>query len=71
MSKRIWGICALLALVVVSNSYAQDPTEIWYETTDLGAGRWTVVTADGQHAAHFEHTLAVTENGAVVLTEPE
>lgn len=30
---------------------------------------WTVVTADGKPAAHFEHTLAVTETGAAILTE--
>jgi methionyl aminopeptidase len=29
---------------------------------------WTVVTADGSLAAHFEHTIAITENGAQVLT---
>jgi methionyl aminopeptidase len=30
--------------------------------------RWTTVTADGKLSAHFEHTVAVTENGADVLT---
>lgn len=29
---------------------------------------WTVVTADGSLAAHFEHTVAITEAGAEVLT---
>lgn len=29
---------------------------------------WTVVTADGKPSAHFEHTVAVTESGARVLT---
>ncbi len=29
---------------------------------------WTVVTRDGALAAHFEHTIAVTENGPEVLT---
>jgi methionyl aminopeptidase len=29
---------------------------------------WTVVTADHSLAAHFEHTIAVTENGPVILT---
>lgn len=29
---------------------------------------WTVVTQDGRRAAHFEHTIAVTENGPEVLT---
>jgi len=29
---------------------------------------WTVVTADGKLSAHFEHTVAVTENGPEILT---
>jgi methionyl aminopeptidase len=29
---------------------------------------WTVVTVDGSWAAHFEHTVAVTEDGPIVLT---
>ncbi len=32
---------------------------------------WTVVTADGTYSAHFEHTIAVTDNGAEILTVPE
>lgn len=31
---------------------------------------WTVVTADGSLSAHFEHTVAVTPAGPVVLTAP-
>ena len=30
--------------------------------------KWTVVTADGKLSAHFEHTVAITENGPRVLT---
>jgi methionyl aminopeptidase len=29
---------------------------------------WTVATVDGQLCAHFEHTIAVTENGPDILT---
>jgi len=29
---------------------------------------WTVVTEDGALAAHFEHTIAITENGPEILT---
>ncbi|GAC1652275.1 MAG: type I methionyl aminopeptidase [Vulcanimicrobiaceae bacterium] len=29
---------------------------------------WTVVTADGKLAAHFEHTIAITEDGPRILT---
>ena len=31
---------------------------------------WSVVTADGSLSAHFEHTIAVTEEGPEVLTLP-
>ena len=30
--------------------------------------KWTIVTADGKLSAHFEHTVAITENGPRVLT---
>ena len=30
---------------------------------------WTVVTADGQPSAHFEHSLAITADGPLILTE--
>ena len=33
--------------------------------------KWTVVTVDGKRSAHFEHTVAVTENGPRVLTLAE
>jgi methionyl aminopeptidase len=29
---------------------------------------WTVVTDDGKLSAHFEHTIAITQNGPVILT---
>ena len=29
---------------------------------------WTVVTRDGSYSAHFEHTVAITKNGPLVLT---
>ena len=36
---------------------------------DLLDDQWTVVTKDGRPASHFEHTIAVTENGVDVLTD--
>jgi methionyl aminopeptidase len=30
--------------------------------------KWTVVTVDGKRSAHFEHTVAITENGPRILT---
>ncbi len=38
------------------------------EEVEVKADGWTVVTADGSMAAHFEHTIAVTENGPEILT---
>jgi methionyl aminopeptidase len=38
-----------------------------YETYVLDDG-WSVMTADGQLSAHFEHTIAVTANGPEVFT---
>jgi methionyl aminopeptidase len=32
--------------------------------------KWTAVTKDGSYSAHFEHCVAVTENGPWVLTRP-
>jgi len=29
---------------------------------------WTIVTADGMPSAHFEHTVAITDDGPDVLT---
>jgi len=38
-----------------------------YKVKQLSDG-WTVVTADGKLAAHFEHTIAITSNGPVIMT---
>ena len=37
-------------------------------TTKTLSDRWTIVTTDGSLSAHFEHTVAITENGPLVLT---
>ena len=39
------------------------------ETVVMDDG-WTVVTADGSLSAHFERTIAVTDDGPEVLTVP-
>jgi methionine aminopeptidase len=31
---------------------------------------WTAVTRDGTLSAHFEHTVAVTADGPMILTRP-
>ena len=33
--------------------------------------KWTVVTTDGSYSAHFEHSVAVTENGPWILNRPQ
>jgi methionyl aminopeptidase len=38
--------------------------------TKKDSNGWTVRTADGSLAAHFEHTIVITEGGAEVLTLP-
>jgi len=38
-----------------------------YDVKILSDG-WTVVTADGKRSAHFEHTIAITEAGAEILS---
>ena len=38
--------------------------------TELLDDGWTVRTRDGRRSAHFEHTIAVTDNGPEVLTLP-
>src|SRR6516165_9623897 len=37
--------------------------------TRLLDDKWTAVTQDGSYSAHFEHCVAVTKNGPVILTE--
>ncbi|MFH1974204.1 MAG: type I methionyl aminopeptidase [Pseudomonadota bacterium] len=39
-----------------------------YDVDILGDG-WTAVTKDGGLSAHFEHTVAISENGPIILSE--
>ncbi len=41
-----------------------------HEVSILGDG-WTTVTKDGRLSAHFEHTVAITPDGPVILTDPD
>jgi methionyl aminopeptidase len=40
------------------------------QTVELDDG-WTVITQDGARAAHWEHSVAITDNGPWILTAPE
>jgi hypothetical protein len=53
-----------MALAVEPDAHRGRP-----ETRELDDG-WTVVTADGGRAVHWEHTVAVTEDGPRILTLP-
>lgn len=37
--------------------------------TKLLSDKWTAVTEDGSFSAHFEHCVAVTKNGPLILTQ--
>src|SRR5579883_1783975 len=37
--------------------------------TRVLSDKWTAVTADGSYSAHFEHCVAVTKQGPVILTQ--
>ncbi len=39
-----------------------------YEVKEM-PDKWTVVTADSKLSAHYEHTVAITENGPILLTK--
>lgn len=41
-----------------------------YNVKTLG-DRWTVVTIDGKNSAHYEHTVAITDDGPILLTSME
>lgn len=40
------------------------------EAVKVMPDKWTVKTADGKLSAHFEHTIAITQDGCVILTKP-
>jgi methionyl aminopeptidase len=51
-------------------TYALEPMVLTGDpATRVLADRWTVVAANGKPCAHFEHSLAVTDGQALVLTE--
>ena len=52
------GLCLAIEPMITQGTFT-------VETLDDG---WTVVTADGKLAAHFEHTIAITDDGPRILT---
>lgn len=56
-------------LLVAGSVLAIEPMlTLGVTTTRILADDWTVVTTDGSRAAHWEHTVAVTEDGPRILT---
>ncbi len=55
--------------IIVGQVFAVEPmVNIGSPKTELNDDGWTVVTADGSLSAHFEHSIAVTDDGPEVLT---
>lgn len=57
-------LCEGMTLAVEPMVNMVSPQVVYGDSTG-----WPVVTKDGQYAAHFEHTIAVTTRGADVLTD--
>ena len=56
--ELVSGICLAIEPMLTLGSYE----------VAIKPDGWTVVTRDGSLAAHFEHTIAVTDNGPEILT---
>jgi len=56
--KLVPGICLAIEPMLTLGSHE----------VSIKPDGWTVVTRDGSLAAHFEHTIAVTDNGPEILT---
>jgi methionyl aminopeptidase len=39
------------------------------DRVETGLNGWTILTQDNSLAAHFEHTILITDDGAEILTE--
>ncbi|RRR42381.1 type I methionyl aminopeptidase [Mycolicibacter terrae] len=56
-------------LLVAGSVLAIEPMlTLGTDQTVILSDEWTVVTADGSRAAHWEHTVAVTDDGPRILT---
>jgi methionyl aminopeptidase len=54
------------------NVFAVEPmVNVGSPETDLLADGWSVVTADGSLSAHWEHTIAIGDDGPEILTLPD
>ncbi len=69
-----FGTAGTGPLIEVGHVYAIEPIvnvgkkDVVFD--DAGDG-YSVYTKDGSFSAHFEHTVAITENGPLILTQPK
>ena len=59
------GIRLVAGMVIAVEPMINMGTDAIYTMPD----KWTVRTKDGKPSAHFEHTIAITPDGAVILTK--
>jgi methionyl aminopeptidase len=65
-----YGIAGRGLLLKVGMTIALEPMVlVGTANTRVLADQWTVVSADGSLTAHFEHSVAVTAEGPLILTE--
>lgn len=65
--KQGRGVRLIEGMVIAIEPMINMGTEKIYVMPD----EWTVRTSDGKLSAHFEHTIAITKEGAVILTDPD
>ena len=64
-----FGICGEGPMLQKGMTLALEPmVTVGDWRTRLCDNQWTVVTADGSLAAHFEHTVAISDSEPEVLT---
>ena len=59
------GVRLLPGMVIAIEPMINEGTAALKQMTD----GWTVKTKDGKLSAHFEHTVAITANGPLILTQ--
>jgi len=65
-----WGLKGTGVLLVSGDTIAIEPmATLGGEAIKTDNDGWTIRTRDGSLAAHFEHTVLVTDNGAEILTQ--
>lgn len=65
-----WGEKGSGVLLSPGDTIAIEPmATLGGEAIKTGADNWTLSTRDGSLAAHFEHTVLITEDGAEILTK--